>query len=111
MLKFLALDALADVHRNGINGIRAVGLRIAKGGTYGIERSQLRLRPESSLAELEAERLRGSADVKSRIEFHEPILTEARMVAHFLLDPEILDSEILDWEIRGRTLYFSTAAG
>ena len=53
------------------------------------------------------------------------------MVAHFLLDPEILDwdvldleildpeildweildSEVFDWEIRGRTLYFSTAAG
>ena len=97
--KLLSVDPFADIHCDGINGIGAFDLGIAKRWPQRRERAQPRRRPERILSKLEAERERGNGDFNPRIELHEPILTEARIVAHLVLGTG------------GRSLYFSTAAG
>ena len=99
LLKFLLVCLLADVHCDGVNGIRPLGLGIAKAGTNRIERAQLGSWAEAGFAVLEAEWLGGRPDVEPRIEVQWSVLTDARIVAHFRSD------------CSGRTRYFPTAAG
>src|ERR1700691_4122972 len=90
----------ADVHRNAIDGVGTITMRISQAGPYVVQPAHLGYRAEDARTIAKRKLIAGDAQVQAVMKLHHPPRTYAFMVA---------SSPTASWP--GRMVYSPTEAG